>query len=675
MKKLSKIHPPPESKFRTVLRSNILPSLTFSSVIGLIVGAAICLIFNIRYGDIWYSSGIDRSIHFVYLIGQYSGWLLVSCLSVAVLMGLTAIIIPKSSGLRNPNLFYFMLVLFMQVLFWVELVNYTFYFSRFSASNAKLSYITVFLVLFALFVLLYNLLKKRVFTKRRIIERGGITIISASLLAVILFIASFFLPPIGAMKSAANPRLDDKYNYDVEGDILLDDFQPPKKLYNILLLSIDTLRGDGLGCYGYDKPVSPFIDSLAQGGIIFRNAYSTSPWTLPAHGTIFTSLHPTEHGALRRSLPQGTHDKIGQSALTITEILKKAGYNTVAFTANAYVSADYGFDRGFDVYDSDSGNVSFLKAVDFLKDYDTDTPFFMFLHTYIVHDYNPADKYEIMFCDTSLSKRRESILNLRFFRQHNNFNLFNRFPERAEYLRNLYDATIREVDDLFSEVVGSIVQQKLMDNTIIIILSDHGEEFWDHGGADHCLKFYEEMLRIPLIMLLPPEMGFSNMILEDRVSLLDIMPTILELNKLPPCAKARGVSLLPVLKGEPISSRKLYIEGSWWGNKLGVIDGDYKYIFNRLPPIEKKVFYSDWFPWALNPIMHFSKDELYNIVEDSLEKENIIEANPDIAAELREDALEQFLIRFSGFPRGDFEVEKNLKKETLERLKALGYVH
>lgn len=372
---------------------------------------------------------------------------------------------------------------------------------------------------------------------------------------------------------------------------------------NVILISVDTLRADHLGCYGYSRSTSPFLDSLAEHGTLFETAVVQVPGTLPSHMSIFTALRPNEHGvfppdgALRPNIP------------TLPEILQNSGYRTAGFTEGGYVAGHFGFDRGFDRFDDDIPQlandieVTFSRGIEFLQEDRGDQPFFLFLHTYAVHDpYFPPLPYSTLYLDDlKISEDHQGQFD--YFR-HTEMPLMT--PERADehvrifdatvdvisrslpdgtdlptgphlvaknrsetmdlspqglaYYTSLYDASINYVDDVLRAFVGSLGKLGLRDNTVIIITSDHGEEFLEHGKLVH-QQVYHECLHVPLIILSPGHQHGHRV--REIVRSIDFAPTILDLVRIEAPAPMSGVSLVPLMEGnQPWSTQEAYARDS-----------------------------------------------------------------------------------------------------------------
>ncbi len=335
---------------------------------------------------------------------------------------------------------------------------------------------------------------------------------------------------------------------------------------NVILISIDTLRADHLGSYGYARATSPFLDSLAEDGVRFENSFVQLPGTLPSHMSMLTGLYPEEHGVMP---PTGV---LSPSIPMIQEILQQQGFRTAGFTEGGYADGGYGFARGFDRF-SDESNKMYNSVVDtldrglaFLESIEKEDRYFLFLHTYAVHDpYFPPPPYKTMFWDRPAPTQVEPT--------GPNLVKFNRVgaPVPADvtnYYKALYDASIRYLDDQLRDFFASAEDIGVLDDTVVIITSDHGEEFQEHGRFVH-EQLYREHLHVPLIVL---GVGASRSVPE-IVQSIDLAPTILDLLGLGQQEiEMSGRSLRPLLEGSGDWEPRPAYSINFSGVERGVID-------------------------------------------------------------------------------------------------------
>jgi arylsulfatase A-like enzyme len=322
---------------------------------------------------------------------------------------------------------------------------------------------------------------------------------------------------------------------------------------NFLLISIDTLRPDRLGCYGHARPTSPNIDALAAAGTRFEKAYSTTSWTLPGHMSLFTSLYPSFH-KLDHNSRLGTV-RLDDGERTLTELLKGAGYRTASFVTHPFLSADWGFGRGFDLYvrdvcraEENTGRA--LQWIEWHRYHERKglepSGFFLFVHYIDPHEtYSAPPPFLDRYTGDYRGPLKPTDHLVTMFGSKP-------FPSEADfrYALDLYDGEIAYVDSQIGRLRDALAEAGWLDSTVIALTSDHGEEFKDHGGMGHKTTLYEEQLRVPLIIACPPRVAAGRTI-ADRVSLLDIMPTLLALAGERPPGAAQGLDLGPLLAPGP----------------------------------------------------------------------------------------------------------------------------
>lgn len=429
------------------------------------------------------------------------------------------------------------------------------------------------------------------------------------------------------------------------------------------MISIDTLGAKHLGVYGYPRDTSERMDRIARDNILFENAYATAPVTAPSHMSMFTSLWPSVHGvsniSFDRDNPESQAEPLRDDIVTLAELLHARGYETVGITGGGNVTRALGFDRGFDSYrhieyleDTVEQSLEFLRSAD-------ETEFFLFVHTFHVHDpYRPEPPYDTKFdpdysgdITTRWSELAEDLPEDPHFRQIRQAywsRVDKSDPADREHLVALYDGSICEVDRAVGRLFEAIREHA--PNTLVFITSDHGEEFAEHGGWLH-EELYEETLRVPLI-LAHPKME-APLRVPTRVSLMGLSPTILDLLSVPVPAQFQGRSWRPLLRGGA-GDRSIFAETTN-RTKQAFVANDLK-----LVDVPEGV-------------------ELYDLLQDPAEQEDLATQRPEAVRRLqrrvrlltaRNDRLLVRWRRDGGSPsRGE-----PLEPETLDRLKALGYV-
>ena len=416
---------------------------------------------------------------------------------------------------------------------------------------------------------------------------------------------------------------------------------------NVILISIDTLRSDHLGCYDYPMNTTPNIDLFARDGVIFTEHIAQAPSTEPSHASIFTSLIPSHHGAFF-----SMKKPLSQKLVTMAEILKENGYKTISYNGGAQVNAKFGFDQGFDLYESFSnkGNIhkeDFMGKVSSSIDWIRSNPgekFFLFLHTYEVHHpYTPTEA-ELALFEKNYTGTLPANISVDLLSKINDEGL--KITEQdLQHIINAYDAEIYSMDQAFSVLMDFLEKENLYDNTIIIFTSDHGEEFGEHkriGWHSHAL--YDEQIKVPLIIKFKNS-RYAGQMVDDQTRSLDILPTLLDLLNIPLRKNFEGVSLVQWFNKSPRKPLFAVSQQDTAGR-----------VHPRTIRTKKYKLYDR---------------KLFDLISDPDEKKNIAWRNKNIRKKMQKE-LEYFLERDST------AVETNavgLDKETLNRLKSLGYVN
>jgi arylsulfatase A-like enzyme len=377
---------------------------------------------------------------------------------------------------------------------------------------------------------------------------------------------------------------------------------------------------------------------------------------------MLTGLDPVRHGAVRFSVDS----RIAATAETVTEILWKAGYATGGFTDGGFVSAMFGFDRGFDIYVSGSTTKSSLKnfldentrrARQWIHSLDGQ-PFFLFLHTYAVHvPYAPPPPYDSMFDRNYDGPCREQLTETTLSKC---LGTEAAQPRVLEHIKALYDGEIRSMDAVFGDFLDQLEGEGVGDSTCIIVTSDHGEEFMEHGRFFHDrADLYDELIRVPLIVYCPRRFAGGRSV-DQQVGLTDIAPTILALAGIPAPPTMQGTNLMPVMldgaaprETSVVSEVDASIEKRE-GVTVAVRKGRYKLIDS-----------SEW-----------DAPQLYDLHDDPGETRDLNASSGEIVRELRK-ALEGSRLSSSGAATATMQAQQvppsHVDAALVERLRALGY--
>jgi len=333
---------------------------------------------------------------------------------------------------------------------------------------------------------------------------------------------------------------------------------------SILLIVVDALRPDHLGAYGYPRPTSPALDALAARSIRFERAYSVSSWTKPSIPSLFTSLYPAQHnvyeGNAHAKGGKLESDLLSGEARTLAEALAECGYSTGGFVHNAHLRAEFGLAQGFEVYEERSARAPELagRLSDWMRESrnSSGVPVFAYLHLLDVHwPYEPPEEAARV-----LGAEGEERADDRGLRDAVNRGYLELTTEEIEGLVRRYDAEIRGADEAIGRLLHEL-ESSGIDDLVIAVTSDHGEAFLEHGYLGHGRDLYEESVRVPLILRLPGERAAGSVV-DEPVSTLDIMPTLLDVAGCPPerAGRVEGVSLAGFRAGGDPLSRSLFAE-------------------------------------------------------------------------------------------------------------------
>jgi arylsulfatase A-like enzyme len=445
-------------------------------------------------------------------------------------------------------------------------------------------------------------------------------------------------------------------------------YRKGKNRRNVILVSVDTLRADHLGCYGYKRDTSPHLDSFCSDSAVFLNTYTSSPWTLPSHVSLLTSLHGIHHQVYFED------EKMDPSLLTLADMLRQNHFFCSAITGGGFASSAYGLSKGFDsykqatagIYQSHSAEWTFTAVSQWL-DRNKDKNFFLFIHTYQPHNpYSCPSPYGTMFLEDGA--RWQKIDLLRHVKGKKG--IFKPLPEdERRNIIDLYDGEIRYTDEmLIKPLMQRLKELELYDQTMIIFTSDHGEEFFEHKGWEHGHSLYDELLKVPLIIKFP-DSKYAGKKIESIVALVDILPTVLdEMDMDPPETDMDGTSLIPILKGRDTKDRTFYADKgdnvlkSRIPQKISTNIEKNKLILNKKFTLEDLSFFR-FPPPAMLPV------ELYDLVQDPGETRDISEEKAKIVSQLIR-LIEEKSSKAKKKDTSKAEIDEDIK----EQLRALGYL-
>jgi arylsulfatase A-like enzyme len=466
--------------------------------------------------------------------------------------------------------------------------------------------------------------------------------------------------------------------------------RPAGRLPNIVLVSIDTLRADHLGAWGYDRGTSPELDAFAEDAVRFSRAFGQAPTTTPAHMSIFTGLVPAVHRV--SNLHEGEPQALDPAITTFTELLREDGYYTAGFHGGGNVDGSLGFDRGFDFYSPDYVSYNWMGAWSDPRDLDAirhwvrlsrerGKPLFLFLHHYVCHSpYVSApeairDRFldgraahglargagdsekgrMIEMLDRRTGGAAKKLLQWGMFREvHDRFwrGVDISRPDHRAHVVALYDAQIAYADWLFGRVRKLLAEEGAWDDSVVVVLSDHGEEFGEHGGKEH-RQLFAETLHVPLLIRFPAGVGRRGATVDAPVRTMDVMPTIFDALGLPLGIPIQGASFLPLVDGKGSYAPPMVTYDDRDFERVRVVDGDLVYTNQHTDQGD------DW---------------LFDEARDPGERHNLASERPADLERLRQRAERQrqsdrdFLEKLKAAPRAP-----RLDPVLVEQLKQLGY--
>ena len=401
---------------------------------------------------------------------------------------------------------------------------------------------------------------------------------------------------------------------------------------NLMVITLDTMRADHIGAYGYQQAETPNIDGLAANGILFENCYTPVPITLPAHSSLFTGKYPPGH----QVRGNGTYLLTGEE-ITLAEKMKEQGFQTYALIASFVLMAKFGLNQGFDFYD-DSLQVNEI-VTNFLSEIKADQVYSRF-HHWFDNKRNPREKFFAW---------------IHFYDPHLPYDPPEKYKKKfGDDTTDHYDGEVAFVDEFVGKIIQDLKTAKLLEKTLVVIVGDHGEAFGEHQEFGHSIFCYQQNLKVPLVFYNPRVFSGtrSGLRVKNRVSLIDVMPTILELFGRGIPGEIHGQSFVHLLSGhKDKKERTFYIESMHgkeemgWAPLTGIIHEQYKYI--SLP-----------------------EPELYDLTTDSSEKHNLfLEKN-----RLARDLDKKLMNLVSKYSTGSRESRRQLTESDTKHLQTLGYI-
>ncbi|MEE2685867.1 MAG: sulfatase [Planctomycetota bacterium] len=408
--------------------------------------------------------------------------------------------------------------------------------------------------------------------------------------------------------------------------------------WNVVLVSFDALQAAHVGCYGYPRNVTPFMDGVARQGFLFREAISVASWTVPASMTWFTGVYPSQHRMTNKYAVYNEKEKklanlkeLSPGLITLADVMKQNGYRTGGFTGNAGVSGGFGYEQGFDTYyypRQKFGSIeeSIPRAIRWLEA-NRKKKFFLFLHGYDVHGQRTPDTgYDYRFVDPDYDRKYTGTeLEQELLREEGlEKGQLTLRDEDVRFWRAIYDEKIQRMDKQFGQFLAALDRLGLTGKTLLLLTSDHGTEFYEHRRFDHGFTLYNELIHVPLVIKLPGQT--SGKVITDRISSIDVMPTILDLLNVKVPAEVqkqlRGTSLAATMTGEP-ARRNIFSETDY---------RDYTFKRSIITPDGWKLIYT----------LEEKSRELYHLQNDPGELMNLADAQPDRADQLQRMLFSHF---------------------------------
>lgn len=480
------------------------------------------------------------------------------------------------------------------------------------------------------------------------------------------------------------------------------------KGYNLLMISINNIGTEHMSLYGYKRKTTPYLDRWASDAAVFENFFSPASWTLPATTSLFTSLYPYTHKVIHRYKT----NLLDENIKTLPEVLKENNYKTAAFTGGLDYYKDFGHMQGFE-YTIDNPNfsgfeVTLSQAKTWLSE-NLNNKFFLFIQGYDAHaPFTPPPEFKGVFSDPKGKnitvdtrfclrgiKNSESKYVAHYIPQDDPFAgtqpKKRRKPTKLpvpkekevlltqddiEYLRDLYDEEVLYVDNMVGNFLSSL-SKEVLDKTIIIIYSEHGEMFAKHGrfGRAGAIRgtLYDEVVHVPLIIKFPQG---CNKKISGLVQIIDIMPSVLDFLDIPFFQKIQGKSLLPLFNdSEPIN--EYVYAGLPYNAESKDVEKSIARFFYPTKSINESIRNFNWKLLRevnfLDPIIHFGKQteekfELYNLQDDPEELKNVFDDYPKVAEDLK-GKLNNWAVwskQFALYQPTDIEIPEKLIRDAKE---------
>lgn len=423
---------------------------------------------------------------------------------------------------------------------------------------------------------------------------------------------------------------------------------------NVILILVDTLRADKLGVYGNNDGLTPVIDALAKDSVVFKNCYAPSSWTVPSVVSMFTGVWPAQHGVEFAVIERHkvlSQQKLNSGYPTLAEQLKWAGYTNHAAVTNIHINKHFGYGQGFSTFETKSWARATWITNYVKKNLETITgqpPYFLYLHYFDPHDPYQMHKGFEMGLDKKYSTPYLFEMNTAGMDQIRNNPDMKEGSNDFEVIKTLYNGEVKYSDMEIGRLLDVL---GVTDKDMIIITSDHGEGFLEHGNLGHGNSVYWELLRVPLIIRFPGKKMAGQQV-DDLVSLVDLLPTICTAVGIKAKGELDGFDLVSGLNTKVFPDRPLYVD------------------LNR-PEVKKNalVFRN----WKFHLDQNTGEKELFDLVKDPGETKNIADQHEKVVSRLT-DTIKDHLAIPKRFPAPIIHGE-NVNEEDLDKLKSMGYLN
>ena len=427
--------------------------------------------------------------------------------------------------------------------------------------------------------------------------------------------------------------------------------------HNVVIILIDCLRADHVGAYGHTNPTTPNIDTLAADGVLFDQAIAPTNWTKPSIVSLFTGTYLSQHTITEGRLAgRADDDSVARHVLiddltTMAESLSAAGFATGGFVNQGHLADYLGFGQGFDIYEAELHDPEVQDHfIQWVKSLDPGR-FFAYLHLLDLHfPYTPQDHIDVFNDDVS-----ERVITPLMARGGRGFRRLvaesQLTDENISELKGLYDGLLLGMDDRVRQLIQFLKDEGLYDQTLVILTSDHGEAFFEHGYFEHGGELlYSELVRVPLIMKFPAGQ-YAGAVVESPVQLVDILPTTQELFGIPVTANLGGTSVIGLIEGVAVGHPVL-TESTDVGGQKALYHGGHKFIFD----------------------MDTDKVEVFDYQRDLLDQVDLVDQLDPSTVEEARAVLDRTLRRNAAFAEQMSIQERPLREYELEKLRSLGYI-